>query len=132
MRNGRWTCGPAKPTPSYSCIVSIMSSTSARNLPALMSATSTSEDFMRRTGCPRRATLRIDMRRILSCRFDEQRLLAHPQRDHERDRGQHGATVERAARLGQIVEKSAPDRSEKSRQRSDPRGETEHASVFIR
>ena len=61
MRSGRWTCGPASPTPSYACIVSIMSSISALNLPALMSLISTSDAFLRNTGCPRRDTLRIDM-----------------------------------------------------------------------
>src|SRR5438105_7690281 len=130
MRSGRWTCGPASPTPSYSCIVSIMSSISARNLPALMSAASTPEAFMRRTGWPRRATFRIDMLAILSCRFGEQRLLAHPQSDEERDRRQHRAAVEGAASLSEVVEESAPDRTEKTCQRSDPRSQSEHASVL--
>src|SRR5205807_1902453 len=56
-----WTCGAASPTPWYSPIVSIMSSMSFCTASDLISARSSARAFVRRTGCPMRATLRIDI-----------------------------------------------------------------------
>src|SRR5438874_1705028 len=65
MRIGRCTCGPARPTPSYACIVSIMSSMSGRNFPDLMSLGLTSAAFSRKTGCPSLETFSIAMKLVL-------------------------------------------------------------------
>src|SRR5438477_4012679 len=61
-RSGSCTCGPASPTPWYSCMVSIMSSISFCTTAPLISDLSSGRARSRRTGCPIRATFRIDMK----------------------------------------------------------------------
>src|SRR5262245_22938259 len=61
-RSPSCTCGPARPTPWYSCIVSIMSSISFWTAALLMSDLSSGFARSRRTGWPMRATFRMDMK----------------------------------------------------------------------
>src|SRR5262249_25464846 len=61
IRSPSCTCGPASPTPWYSTIVSIMSSISFCTGALLSSVRSSARAFARSTGCPMRATFRIDI-----------------------------------------------------------------------
>src|SRR5262249_26413806 len=60
-RRDTWTCGAASPAPSYSAIVSSMSSMSCWISGARMASGDTDSATWRRTGCPSRATFRIAM-----------------------------------------------------------------------
>ena len=78
------TCGAARPTPEYSRIVSIMSSMSCCSGGVLELAASRSAAlFCRSTGCPIRATFRIDMRQILY-RSDAYRPVRAQSNDNDR------------------------------------------------
>ena len=61
MRTLSWICGAARPIPEYSPIVSNMSSMSRWMRALLISPGGTALAFVRSTGCPMRATLRIDI-----------------------------------------------------------------------
>src|SRR5882672_8117146 len=61
MRRPSCTWGPARPTPWYSCIVSIMSSINFCTTALLRSDLSSARARSRRTGWPMRATFRMDM-----------------------------------------------------------------------
>ena len=70
IRRSSCTCGPARPTPWYSCIVSIMSSISFCRSGCFSSAGSTGRARARSTGWPMRATFRMDMKedyRLRAC-----------------------------------------------------------------
>ena len=60
-RRPSWTCGAASPTPSYSYIVSRMSSISFWNSRSRKASFRTGFAGERRTGWPMRATFRMDM-----------------------------------------------------------------------
>src|SRR5436190_14865122 len=106
-------------------MVSIMSSMSELNLPALMSFRSTSEAFSRSTGCPSRATFKI------AKSFLQKRHAAHRQGHDERRAGEGRAGVKRAARLRQIVHEAHHDRSDESGQRADRRCDAKHAALLV-
>src|SRR5712692_1760678 len=104
-------------------MVSIMSSTSGRNFPALMSLISTSDALCRSTGCPSRATFKMDISSL-----HQQRQAAHPDGDEQRDERQRRAAVKRASGLGHVVQESGDDRTEEARQRADAGRQAEHAA----
>src|SRR6266513_5504617 len=107
-------------------MVSIMSSMSGRNLPALMSLTSRSDAFSRSTGCPSRATFKIDKS------FLQKGHATHRKGHQKRRESQKRAAVKRAARLRQIVHEAHDDRADEARQRADCSGDAQHAAVLRR
>ena len=77
------TCGAASPTPWYSCIVSIMSSMSFCSSGSLEARTcSSGRARSRSTGCPMRATFRIDMKEDYRLRDADSPMHPHDERPY--------------------------------------------------